>query len=192
HRLDKFDDSDCVQDSIDTCYKFYNNIAVKITPQSITKLEYDKIEGYIWSEKMLGRDYHGGEVNPSALYENFLRNATGADQLGNVNNHVRNVIGYLTHDFKSEAAGYIVVMQEMVSDPRLGGGSGKNIFGNLLRNMVTMCTVPGSSVQFNEKFLQAWNHQRIYFLADIPKKIDWLFLKEMATGFGLLKKLYKN
>lgn len=192
HRLEKFDDSECVQDSIDVCYKFYNNVAVRITPQTISVLPYDKIEGYIWSDKMLGRNYLGDEVVPSPLYENFLKNATGANQFGKVNDHVRNIIGYLTHDFKSEAAGYIVVMQEMVSDPRLGGGSGKNIFGNLLRNMITMCTVPGSSVQFNEKFLQAWNHQRIYFLADIPKRIDWLFLKEQATGFGLLKKLYKN
>jgi len=191
NRLDKFDDSECVQDSVDICYKFYNNLAIRVTPDAITVLDYDKIDGYIWSDKMLGRDYLGPEVQASSLYENFLKNATGAEN-GKVKDSVRNVIGYLTHDFKSESAGYIIVMQEMVSDPRLGGGSGKNIFGNLLRNMITVCTVPGSSVQFNEKFLQAWNYQRIYFLADIPKKIDWLFLKEMATGFGLMKKLYRN
>lgn len=190
-RLDKFDDTECLADSADVCYKFYNNTAVRVTADAIAPVAYDDIEGYIWSDKMLSRDFLGPEVVASSLYESFLKNATGVEN-GNVKDSVRNIIGYLTHDFKSESAGYVVVMQEMVSDPKLGGGSGKNIFGNILRNMTTVCTVPGSSVQFNEKFLQAWNYQRIYFLADIPKRIDWMFLKEQATGFGLLKKLYRN
>jgi len=192
NRLEKFDDTECVEDSADVCYKFYNNVAIRITAESIIKIDYDEIDGFIWADKMLGRNYLGEDVNASSLYQTFLKNATGTDSNGNVKEYIQNVIGYLTHDFKSESAGYITVLQEMVSDPRKGGGSGKNIFGNILREMTSVCTVPGAMVQFNEKFLQAWNNQRVFFLADIPKKVDWPFLKEQTTGYGLLKKLYKN
>jgi hypothetical protein len=191
NRLERFDDSDCIYDTADCCYKFYNNVAIRITSDAITKLEYADIDGLIWTDKMLSRNYLGDDVQPSQLFQTYLKNATG-EESGQVKDYIRNVIGYLSHDFKSESAGYIIVLQEMVADPKNGGGSGKNIFGNILREMTTVCTVPGAMVQFNEKFLQAWNGQRVFFMADIPKKIDWSFLKEQTTGYGLLKKLYKN
>ncbi|MCW8314191.1 bifunctional DNA primase/polymerase [Sphingobacterium sp. InxBP1] len=191
NRLERFDDSDCIYDTADCCYKFYNNVAIRITADTITKMDYADIDGLIWTDKMLSRNYLGDDVQPSQLFQTYLKNATG-EEAGQVKDYIRNVIGYLSHDFKSESAGYIIVLQEMVSDPKKGGGSGKNIFGNILREMTTVCTVPGAMVQFNEKFLQAWNGQRVFFLADIPRKIDWSFLKEQTTGFGLLKKLYKN
>ena len=135
---------------------------------------------------MLNRDYPKEEVRSSGLYELYLRNSTGFTDA------VKNTIGYLCHDYKSEATGYIVVMTETVANAKDGGGSGKNIFGNMLRNMISVATVPGSSVKFDSSMLQSWNGQRIFFMADIPKKIDWLFLKEQTTGYGLLKKLYKD
>ena len=192
NRLDRFDDSNCIQDSVDCCYKFYNNLAIKITCNGIEKVKYDKIDELVWSDSLLGRDYPDDDTPSSTLYRDFLKNATGSDGNDNVKDYVRNIIGYLTHNYKSESAGYITVLQEMVDDPKKGGGSGKNIFGNILREMTSVCTVPGAMVQFNEKFLQAWNRQRVFFLADIPKRIDWSFLKEQTTGYGLLKKLYRN
>lgn len=185
-RLRDLNTEEIINDTQSECYKFYNNKCIRVTAHEIKVMDYEEVEGMIWSHKMLNRDYPLDGVKSSGLYESYLTNSTG------FTDNVKKIIGYLCHDFKSEAGGYIVVMTEKVINPKDGGGSGKNIFGNILRNMITVCTVPGSAVQFNEKFLQSWNRQRIYFLADIPKKIDWLFLKEPASGFGLLKKLYKN
>ncbi|HAE68381.1 MAG TPA: hypothetical protein DCG77_14510 [Sphingobacterium sp.] len=192
NRLERFDDSDIIRDSADACFKFYNNVAIRITADSIRKVDYSELDGLIWTDRMLGRNYQDEDVVPSQLFQTYLKNATGTDSNGNVKDYIRNVIGYLSHDFKSESAGYLIVMQEMVIDPKNGGGSGKNIFGNILREMTSVCTVPGTMIQFNEKFLQPWNGQRVFFLADIAKKIEWLFLKEQTTGYGLLKKLYKD
>ncbi|RZM21717.1 MAG: hypothetical protein EOO88_31840, partial [Pedobacter sp.] len=185
-RIEIFDGSEIMSDSADSAFKFYSNGFIEINEHTITFYPYDVIpDKLIWHHKVLNREW--SSTRPiNTLYEQYLANATG------LTDYVKRVVGYLSHDFKSESAGYIVVLTEQVPDPKDGGGSGKNVFGNMLRNTTTVSTVPGSMVQFNEKFFQPWNGQRVYFLADIPKKIDWLFLKEMATGNGLLKKLYKD
>jgi hypothetical protein len=185
-RLPIFEEVDVICDSADKAYKFFKNGFVEISEASITLHSYDLIpDKLVWQDKVMNRDW-APEKPAYNLYEEYLKNATG------LTDYAKKIIGYLSHDYKSESAGYIIVLTETVPDPKDGGGSGKNVFGNMLRNTTSVCTVPGSMVQFNERFFQPWNGQRIYFLADIPKKIDWLFLKEMATGSGLLKKLYKD
>jgi hypothetical protein len=185
-RIELFDGAEIMVDTADSAFKFYSNGFVEITDSITNFNSYEVIpDKLIWHHKVMARPWQESRPDGS-LYEQYLVNATG------LNDYVKKIIGYLSHDFKSESAGYIVVLTEQVPDPKDGGGSGKNVFGNMLRNTTTVSTVPGSMVQFNEKFFQPWNGQRVYFLADIPKKIDWLFLKEMATGNGLLKKLYKD
>jgi hypothetical protein len=185
-RIMLFDNASLLNDTADRSYKFYQNGFIEISVESIIFHTYDLIpDKLIWKHKVFNREWIDTKPT-SCVYIEYLKNATG------YTDYVKKVIGYLSHDFKSESAGYIIVLSEMVPDPKDGGGSGKNVFGNMLRNTITVSTVPGSMIQFNEKFFQPWNGQRVYFLADIPKKIDWLFLKEMATGNGLLKKLYKD
>lgn len=184
-RLRTFDDTTIIKDTADKAFKFYQNCYIEITATNIHIHDYNNVNGLIWQHKLLERDWI--EERPKeSIYRDYLNNAVG------INDTILKTIGYLSHDFKAENTGYIIVLTEIVPDPKDGGGSGKNIFGNILKSTTTVCTVPGSMVQFNEKFLQPWNFQSVYFLADIPKKIDWSFLKEMATGSGILKKLYKN
>lgn len=186
-RLDKFDDTDCIQDSADTCYKFYNNTAVRVTADSITPVPYDSIEGYIWSDKMLSRNFLP-DAPVSNLYEVYLRNATGQEN-GMVKEHVRNVIGFLCHDFNSPATLYGIVMTEMVNDPKKGGGSGKNIFVNLLKNMIGVSTASGSMVKWDDKFFAVWDEKsRIYFIPDIPKRNNWEMLKSAIEDPYINKK----
>lgn len=184
-RLRPFDDSAIIKDTADKAFKFYRNCYIEITATELISHDYNNVNGLIWQHKLLDREWTEDSPKDS-IYRDYLRNSVG------INDTVLKTIGYLSHDFKAENTGYIIVLTEIVPDPKDGGGSGKNIFGNILKSTTTVCTVPGSMVQFNEKFLQPWNFQSVYFLADIPKKIDWSFLKEMATGSGILKKLYKN
>lgn len=192
-RLRELDTTNINHDTADTCYKYYLNRYIRITAGEVTQIDYpENGDGtLIWRHKILERDYDD-TISASNLYEQYLINSTSVTKKPEVPDNVKQVIGYLCHDFKSESSGYIIVLTEVVSDPKKGGGSGKNLFGNILREMTTVSTVPGSQVKFDEKFLQAWNGQRVFFLADLPKKIDWPFLKEISTGTGILKKLWKD
>lgn len=188
-RLKQLDDSVIVKDTPSAAFKFFRNCYIKITKDGIEKLPYEGLDGLVWQHKLIDRVWVDSPPD-QCVYRDYLVNAVGIE--GNVPDIVKKAIGYLCHEYKAENTGYIIVLVEMVADPMDGGGSGKNIFGNILKGSTSVCTVPGSMVQFNEKFLQPWNYQNVYFLADIPKKIDWPFLKEMATGTGILKKLYRD
>lgn len=182
-RLKKLDKNLILKDERDTAYKYFNNGYIEITAKGVKFHTYNNVDKLIWEHKVQNRDWN--PVRPeSSLYEQFLSNSVG------ITPYTKRVIGYLSHDHKLESSGYIVVLTEKVPDPKDGGGSGKNIFGNMLGQNTTIKTVPGSSVKFDDRFFAAWNFERIYFLADIPRKIDWPFLKEMATGTGYVNKKY--
>lgn len=174
-----------LQDGPDFAYKFYSNVYVYITRDGTTVNSYESVKGLIWSHKVLKRDWTT-EAPQQFKYLEFLHYAIGHSP------QLQKIIGYLSHDFKDENTGYIITLVEKCPDPKQGGGSGKNIFGNLLRHTTTVCTIGGEQIQYNEKFLQAWNEERIFFIADAPKKFNFLFLKELSTGYGIVKKLYKN
>ena len=185
-RLRILDTAAVLSDGPDWSYKFYLNLFIKITSESITQHPYDSVgSNLIWGDKIFPREWSN---NPPQQfkYSEFLHLAIG------ITEPLLRAIGYLAHDYKDEDTGYIITLTEKCPDPKQGGGSGKNIFGNLFRHITAVHTVSGSQVQLNEKFLQSWNFQRVLFIADIPKKFDFGFLKEISTGYGTIKKLFKD
>ncbi len=181
-RLQDINKTDILQDTQYAAYKYFSNGILHIEANRRTLLPYTGVQGFLWAHKITTRPWT--EKPAQSVYKTFLENAIG------ITSYLKKIIGYLAHDHKSESSGYLIVLTEKTVDPKDGGGSGKNIFGNILTGTTTVKTVPGSSIQFNDKFLSAWNYERVYFLADIPRKIDWLFLKEMVTGAGYSNKKY--
>lgn len=186
-RLQELDSSQIVKDTNNSAYKFYNNSYLFITAQAYSFNTYDTLSGLIWHDWILPRQYVPSE--PTGRYVDFIKLATDYEEHGRL---IRNVIGYLSHQYKDEATGYIIVLTESCPDPKQGGGSGKNLFCNLFRHTTSYKSVPGSQVRYDEKFLQSWNKERIFGVSDAPKRFDFSFLKELATGTGILKKLFKD
>lgn len=172
-----------------TSYKFYQNTYLEITADLVTKHKYEDIgDRLIWEEQIQKRDFIQADTEQvtSSLYYRYLHHAIGFTP------HLQQCIGYLAHEHKDEEAGYIIVLTEQCENPKMGGGSGKNIFTSLFAYMTTIKNIPGTQVQYNEKFLQAWNFERILSISDVPKRFDFTFLKELSTGSGILKKLWKD
>lgn len=184
-RLQLLDQSSIISDTQQTAYKFYLNGYVFITSERYTLNPYENIAGLIWQDQIQQRNFIPAEI-PAGVYPSFLDLACGDTS------YTRSIIGYLTHQYKDERTAYIIVITEECSDPKQGGGSGKNIFGKLLSYTTSYKSIPGGQVRFDERFMQAWNGERIFCLSDVPKRFDFTFLKEMSAGSGLLKKLFKN
>jgi hypothetical protein len=106
--------------------------------------------------------------------------------------NIKSIIGYLCHEYKDETTGYIIVLTEQCPDPKEGGGSGKNLFCNLLSHSTTYHSKNGAQCKFDQNFFQSWNGQRIMGISDVPKHFNFEFLKEPSTGTFILKKLYKD
>lgn len=182
-----------LNDTRTTCYKFYQNGYVEISAQGYALMDYTSLDGkLIWHEKIQPRNFiafaSDGNIG-SGLYSDFLRRACDLD---NNRAHIMRVIGYLAHDFKDESTGYIIVLTEQCEDPDQGGGTGKNLFCNLLSLTTSYKSVAGSQIQFNEKFLQSWNGQRLFCISDAEENFDFMFLKDLSTNGVLVKKLWKD
>jgi hypothetical protein len=183
-RLQELDTTQIVKDTANACYKFYQNGYLFITAQAYSFNTYDTLTGLIWSDNILQRQYNEGPEG--GRFVEFVSLATG------LTDHIRKVIGYLSHQYKDETTGYIIVMTEQCPDPKQGGGSGKNILSSSFGLTTTYKSIPGSQVKFDEKFLNSWGGERIFALSDVPKRFDFMFLKDMTTGTGILKKLYED
>ena len=186
-RLPLLDTAVIVRDTSNSCYKFYNNGYLFITATGIQFNTYDTLSGMIWEHDILHRSYTQGP--PDSLYLQYLQLATPYTDQGD---HIRKVIGYLSHQYKDETIGYIIVLTEQCQDAKQGGGSGKNIFTSLFSNTTSVKSIPGSQISYDAKFMQSWNQERLFVISDVPKRFDFMFLKEPSTGSAILKKLFKD
>lgn len=177
-----------LHDTKDTCYKFFKNGVIKIEPNAITPLKYTELpEGkYILASKVQNRNY---AHNDTGRYLDFLQNATDWKKQ---KFNIQAIIGYLSHEYKDETTAYIIVLTEQCPDPKDGGGSGKNLFCNLLSHTTTYLSKNAKQIKYDEKFFQSWNGQRIMGISDAPKNFDFEFLKEPSSGMFTLKKLFKD
>lgn len=185
-RLPIIKKSDILSDDAKTAYKFYRDVVLVITADGVFKWQYQELNKLVKYDLVQQRDFH---VSPTGKYIDYLRLAVDYD---NNQDYVEKILGYLCHNFKDETTGYIVVLTESCPDPKSGGGSGKNVFGALLKGATTYINRPGAQVRLDEKLLQSWRGERVMAISDVPQSFDWAFLKELSSGSGILKRLYQN
>jgi hypothetical protein len=182
-RLQQLDTSLILHDTKDTCYKCYQNGFLTITSDQIEFDEYSDFDLLIWDKIIQKRSYF---PETGGLYTDFISKAVVNQE------QIKRVLGYLSHEYKDETTGYIIVLVEACIDPKNGGGSGKNVLCNLLRLTTSYTSKPGAQTKFDEKFFQSWNRQRIFGISDVDKNFNFMFLKEPSTGSFIWKKLFKD
>lgn len=177
-----------LNDARNSCYKFFKSGYIKIMADRIFYRNYEHFpkHKYILSTNIQPREYR---INTQGKYSEFLRLATDWQHRSE---NIMSIIGYLCHEYKDETTGYIIVLTEQCPDPKDGGGSGKNLFCNLLNYSTSYHSKNGAQIKFDEKFFQSWNGQRLMGISDAPKNFKFDFLKEPSTGTFILKKLYKD
>lgn len=180
-RLHLLDENLLNKDSRSHCQKFYLNGYLNITAEQIEFNTYDNFTGLVWKDKIQPRNYSEGS---GGKFVEFLN-------LALVNPHcAKPILGYLAHEFKDETTGYIIVLTEACQDPKNGGGSGKNVFCNLLKLTTSYISKPALQTKFDEKFFQIWDGQKVFGVSDLPKNFDFACFKEPATGSFIHKKLF--
>lgn len=168
-------------------YKFFLNGFLEITAKDYVLLPYTDLDGrLIWNDSIIQREFMEVENIDKSLYWQYLENAVGVDD------NLLQIIGFYLHDYKDETLGYIGVMVEQVANPEDGGGAGKNVFASLLRLGTSLKSIPASQVKFDDKLLSSWNMEKVFSISDAPRDTDYAFLKDLSTGEGSWKKLFKD
>lgn len=186
-RLPEMKQEQLIEDSRNVCYKFFKNCYVKIDKYDIIELEYNEFpEGkFVFTKNVRNRNF---KYNLEyGIYEEFLELS-----LGLIDEHTKNIIGFLAHEYKDETTAYIIVLTEKCLDPKEGGGSGKNLFCSLFSEITSYISKPGANSKFDANFFQIWQGEKIFCISDVDKDFKFSFLKEPSSGNILWKRLWKN
>lgn len=186
-RLRNIEEEELLLDTATECYKFFTNGYLRITATESELNGYESLERLVFKSRVQQRAFVRGEIG--GMYNEFLHLGC---RYGEKTAYINKIIGFLAHEYKDETTPFIIVLTEECADPKEGGGSGKNVFCTIFENTTTIHDVPGSQVKFDEKFLQSWDGEKIMAVSDVPKKFDFGFLKNLSSGKGKLKKLYKD
>ena len=187
-RLSEFDTDLLIKDDKNNAYQFFTNCWIHITSKEIVVKDWSELDQLVYAEQIRERDFVKlpDEEGNGGVYLDYLDKAVG------FNDYTASILGFLAHGFKDDTTGYIIALTEQCENPEDGGGSGKNVFCNLLRNVTTYKNKNCAGVRFDEKFFQVWNGQRIMGLSDLPEHFNFLDLKEASTGSLTHKRLFKD
>jgi len=177
-----------IEDNKDTAYLYYKNGAVKVKHNSITKIDYLDLGGYVWKDHVIDRTFNECDGN-ICDYQQFISNICGKDD--ERVNSMRSTIGYLLHAWKNLSYSPAVILNDEVISDSPEGGTGKGLFMNALSHMKKLVFIDGKSFNFEKSFAYQTVSvdTQILCFDDVKKHFDFERLFSVVTeGLTLEKK----
>jgi len=133
-------DVEIKRDNKEECYIYFKNCAVKVTNESINKVDYIDVDGFVWRNQIIDDefeilDHHDSEFRRFI----WLISAEDVDRY----NTMKSVIGYLLHSFQNSANNKAIILNDELISEHPNGGSGKGIFWRALRKMKRVSRIDG-------------------------------------------------
>jgi len=176
------------KDGSDVAYIYFDNVAIKITPNGIDEIEYDELDGYVWKDQVIKRDFNFCDDN-DCDYRKFIYNIS--EHNPQRVQAVESTIGFLLHGYKN--MGYcpaVIINDEVISDDP-EGGTGKGLFVQGVAQLKKMVTIDGKAFYFERSFayqLVSADTQILTF-DDVKKNFEFERLFSVITeGITLEKK----
>ena len=137
------------EDTQDEIFIYYRNCIVKITKDNVTTIDYLDVDGYVWKNQIIDRDFKISDHHQSE-YRSFIWYISGEER--QKYNTFKSVIGYLMHSFKTSANNKAVILNDGVISDNPNGGSGKGMFCNALSHLKKVSSIDGKTFDFNKSF----------------------------------------
>ena len=183
-----YKDADFKKDTDKEAYIYFENVAIRITQNGIENIEYDNLDGYVWKEQIINRDFHICD-DEDCDYRQFIYNISENDSKRIL--AVESTIGFLLHGYKN--MGYcpaVIINDEVISDDP-EGGTGKGLFVQGVAQLKKMVTIDGKAFYFERSFayqLVSADTQILTF-DDVKKNFEFERLFSVITeGITLEKK----
>lgn len=177
-----------ISDDKYTAYLYYKNCAVKVTKKAVTTIDYIDLDGFVWKDHVIDRDFKSCEIT-DCDFQKFISNVCGGDEKRIKS--MESTIGYLLHAFKNLSYSPAVILNDEVISDNPEGGTGKGIFMNALSQMKKVVTIDGKGFTFEKSFayqLVSADTQVLVF-DDVRKHFDFERLFSVVTeGLTLEKK----
>ena len=177
-----------VEDTVDTAHLYYNNCAVKVTKETVEIIDYIDLDGYIWKEQVIDRDFAICEVT-ECDFKTFVSNISG-DDIQRVRS-MESTIGFLMNGYKNPAYCPAVILNDEVISDNPEGGTGKGIFVRAISKMKKTVYIDGKSFNFDKSFAYQTVDVGTQVLSfdDVKKHFDFERLFSVVTeGLTVEKK----
>jgi len=182
-----------IEDDKNTAYLYYKNCGVKITKNSVEPISYVDLDGYVWSDHVIDRDFKICEVG-KCTYKTFISNICGGSKEEKRIKTMESTIGFLLHAHKNLSYCPAVILNDEVITDSPEGGTGKGIFMKAVSQMKKVVTIDGKSFAFEKSFayqLVSADTQILVF-DDVKKYFDFERLFSVVTEGMTLEKKNKD
>lgn len=157
------------KDTKDSCFLFYRNKSIEVTPKRIIEHDYIDLGAFVWKSQVIDRDFMLNQKSLDNDYCTFLRNVSGSNF-----EEMKTVLGYLLHSYKSKSnTKSIILNDEMISDTP-EGGTGKGLIVQGVKQLKRVVTEDGKKFKIDKSFA----FQKL----DVDTQI--LFIDDIAKGFN--------
>lgn len=168
------------KDGNDFAMIYYLNLALKITKDLITKIDYETMDSFVWKSQVIDREYVDVDHHDSQ-FRSFIWFASGQNR--DKYNTMKSVIGYLLHSHKTASNNKAIIFNDETISDTPNGGSGKGIIINGIGYMKKTSTIDGKTFDFNKSFaFQTVNTDtQVLAFDDVRKNFDFERLFSVIT-----------
>jgi hypothetical protein len=177
-----------MNDDSETSYIYYQNCAVKVTRNDIEAIEYKNLNGLVWEQQKINRNFVRSNHTDSE-FRIFINNISGNDS--ERVKSVESTIGYLMHSYKPPSFCPAIILNDEVISDNPEGGTGKGIFVKSISHMKKMVTIDGKGFSFQKSFpyQRVQVDTQVLVFDDVNKHFDFVKLFSIITeGITLEKK----
>lgn len=177
-----------MSDTRDSAYLYYQNCAIKITTEGIEEIDYLDLDGYVWREHVVDRNFSLCNDN-GCDYKTFISRICGGkrDRIDTM----ESTIGFMMHGYKNLSYCPAVILNDEVMSENPEGGTGKGIFMNALSQLKKLVVIDGKAFNFEKSFpyQTVSADTQILCFDDVKKHFDFERLFSVITeGLTLEKK----
>ena len=137
------------EDTKEEAYLFYKNCVVRITQNKREIIDYIDLDGYVWRNQIINREYTESDHHDSE-FRTFVWRISG-DDIDRYNSF-KSVIGYLLHSFKTSAHNKAIIFNDEEISDNPDGRSGKGLLSSAISKMKEVAILDGKIFDQNKSF----------------------------------------
>jgi hypothetical protein len=170
-----------LSDTKDSAYIPFQNGVVKITSEGISLLRYIDVDGYIWNDQIIKRDFVKNDLYAND-FEDFVSKVS-AENLERTQ-ALESTIGYLLHTYKDKTDQKAIIFNDQEIDDNPNGGSGKSLMLTALGYLRKSIKIDGKSFNPHKSdfvYQRVNIDTQILCFDDVKKNFDFEQLFSLIT-----------
>jgi hypothetical protein len=177
-----------LKDLKDKSFIAYQNGILEVTKNSVKLVEYVDVDGYIWKNHIIPRNYKETESTDND-YKTFVKNISNNNPLP-----IETAIGYLISTYKNKMNNKAIILNDEVITENPEGGTGKGLLIQGVREIRRVSILDGKSFDDKKSFPYQTVSQETQILVfdDVKKNFDFESKFSLVTEGMTLERKNKD